>query len=314
MYFEDKRNFAFFDTDVKAATGGSRLDCRRLWVYFRDAPETPASGAEPPKPQAPGELGGLLGRKAIERLFADENVLAAERRMDPDASLRYQMEIAGANLTYLAESRKAYMRGPGRMRILSRERPEKGKTPPLGPRPEDEGRFWADPLPNGYSRTHIAWAEGMAYDGPTDRAYFKGNVESIHIGRGVPGETGAPRPESTTTKIRSADLQVAFSESPPTASAPAVPREERMGVEKMVADGGVQLWVDDRRGSARRLMYQRQPELLRLYSGPDQWARLWQSNEALQEFGEVAARVVTFYPATKRVDMVDQQELVVTPR
>ncbi|MGB2782066.1 MAG: hypothetical protein WBD63_11370, partial [Phycisphaerae bacterium] len=109
-------------------------------------------------------------------------------------------------------------------------------------------------------------------------------------------------------------LQVAFSERAPSVSGAAAPREERMGVEKMSADGGVQLWVDDRRGSARRLMYQRQPELLRLYSGPDQWARLWQANEALQEFGEVKARVITYYPSSKRVDMVDQQEMVVTPR
>ncbi|HUX00162.1 MAG TPA: hypothetical protein VMY35_04215 [Phycisphaerae bacterium] len=313
MHFEDKRNFAFFESDVKAATGGSRLDCRRLWVYFREAPEQPVAGAEAPKQQAPGELGGLLGRKAIERVFAEEDVLAAERRMDPDGCVRYQMEIAGTNLTYLAENRKAYIRGPGRMRILSRENPEKGRPQP-GLKPEAEKEFWADPVPAGHSRTLVAWTEGMAYDGPSDRAYFKGNVESIHTGRGVPGETGAPSREAATTKIRSSDLQVAFSERAPSVSGAAAPREERMGVEKMSADGGVQLWVDDRRGSARRLMYQRQPELLRLYSGPDQWARLWQANEALQEFGEVKARVITYYPSSKRVDMVDQQEMVVTPR
>ena len=323
MVFEDARNFAFFDADVKAETGDdSRLDtvaCRRLWVYFCDKPSA-AGGAEKSKEKPTGELGGLLGSKDIERVFAEEDVLAAERRMDDDGCIRYHMEIAGTNLTYLAENRKAYMRGPGRMRILARERPESGETPPPGLRPEDEGRFWAESAPTGYSRTHIAWTEGMAYDGPTDRAYFKGGVESIHIGRGVPGEAGAPRRETTTTKIRSADLQVAFSESPPAGTS-AAPREERMGVEKMVADGGVQLWVDDRRGSGQRLMYQRKPELLRLYSGLDQWARLWQANEALQkhgevvqEFGEVAARVITYYPDTKRVDMVDQQELVVTPR
>ena len=87
-----------------------------------------------------------------------------------------------------------------------------------------------------------------------------------------------------------------------------------MNVAKMVADGGVQLWVDDRRGSSQRLMYQGAPQLMRLYSGADQWARLWQVTEATQQFGEVAARVITYYPASKRVEMIDQQEIVVTPK
>ena len=309
MYFEDERNFAFFDGDVKAATGASRLDCRRMWVYFHDAPEkAPAAAKDRSTP-----MGGLMGRKAVERVFAENDVRAVERRMDPDGAVRYQMEIDGDNLTYVEANRKAYLRGPGRMRILSREKTDPGKAAPPGLGPADEGKFWADEAPAGYARTNVAWTEGMAYDGATDRCYFKGNVEVIHVGRGSPGAGAASGGKPTTTKIRSGDLQVVFSERAPSAAVDLA-REDRMNVAKMVADGGVQLWVDDRRGSSQRLMYQRAPELLRLYSGADQWARLWQATEATQQFGEVAARVITYYPASKRVEMIDQQEIVVTPK
>jgi CHASE1-domain containing sensor protein len=98
------------------------------------------------------------------------------------------------------------------------------------------------------------------------------------------------------------------------AGPPAVPREERMAVEKLAADGGVLLWVDDRRGTAERLIYQRDPELLRLYRGTQDWARLWQENEATQEFGEIVARIITFEPATGLIEVEDQQSLMVSPR
>jgi hypothetical protein len=87
-----------------------------------------------------------------------------------------------------------------------------------------------------------------------------------------------------------------------------------MAVEKLVADGDVLLWVDDRRGSAERLIYQRDPELIRLYRGTEDWARLWQANEASQEFGEIVARVITYEPATGRVEVVDQQAITVSPK
>jgi hypothetical protein len=87
-----------------------------------------------------------------------------------------------------------------------------------------------------------------------------------------------------------------------------------MAVEKLAADGGVLLWVDDRRGTAERLIYQRDPELLRLYRGTQDWARLWQENEATQEFGEIVARIITFEPATGLIEVEDQQSLMVSPR
>ena len=87
-----------------------------------------------------------------------------------------------------------------------------------------------------------------------------------------------------------------------------------MTVEKLVADGNVQLWIDDRRGIAERLIYQRDPQLIRLYRGTDDWARLWQENEASQEFGEIVARVITYEPGTGRVEVVDQQAITIAPK
>jgi hypothetical protein len=97
------------------------------------------------------------------------------------------------------------------MRILSREKADPGRAPPPGLSPADEGKFWADEAPAGYARTNVAWTEGMAYDGATDRCYFKGNVETVHVGRGSPGAGAASGGKPTTTKIRSGDLQVVFS-------------------------------------------------------------------------------------------------------
>jgi hypothetical protein len=138
-------------------------------------------------------------------------------------------------------------------------------------------------------------------------------------------------------RLESADLQAIFSEKPapeaagaaqppqpgapkppqpePTQPAkPDVPREERMAVEKILADGGVRLWVDDRRGTCERLVYQRDPEEIRLYRGMDDWARLWQQNEASQEFGEIVARVISFVPATGRINVVEQQSIVLSQK
>ena len=190
----------------------------------------------------------------------------------------------------------------------------------------------------------------MAYDGATDRAYFNGDVDAVYSGRGSVAAATAPssttRRRVTTTRIQSSDLQVVFAEKAPAAAAgqpaaaaaasspprerrdtpgspassdagspqPAVPRAERMAVEKLAGDGGVILWVDDRRGTAERLIYQRDPELIRLYRGTQDWARLWQENEATQEFGEIVARIITFEPATGGIEVVDQQSLMVSPR
>jgi lipopolysaccharide export system protein LptA/lipopolysaccharide export system protein LptC len=374
MLFEDKRNFAQFDGAVTAATGASRLASDRLWVYFADRPadaaaekvsgtflesrrvpdtfsDAPPAGRAkaPSKPTAGssktgGEVDQLFGRKGLVRVLAEKNVHAVEQQWNPDKSLRYTMETIGDNLTYVDESRKVYIRGPGRMRLLSRERPKAGEAETAGLGPDALAGIWAGAVPAGYSRTEVGWVDSMAYDGAADRAYFKGDVDAVYSGRGAPGGAGAAgapssttRRRVTTTRIQSSDLQIIFAEKAPAAAAgsekvsgtlsrrvpdtfsdpagpPAVPREERMAVEKLAADGGVLLWVDDRRGTAERLIYQRDPELIRLYRGTEDWARLWQENEATQEFGEIVARIITFEPATGLIEVVDQQSLTVSPR
>ncbi|MGB3087488.1 MAG: hypothetical protein WBC53_07165, partial [Phycisphaerae bacterium] len=125
MSFEDKRNFAFFDGDVHTKMADSELSCRQMWVHFKDLPqkEGEASDGSAGKTRAGDELGteGLLGRKGVQRILADKDVSAVERRLDEDGTVRYQMEMVGDNLTYLEENRKAYISSPGRLRILSRE-------------------------------------------------------------------------------------------------------------------------------------------------------------------------------------------------
>ncbi len=329
MLYEDKRNFAQFDGGATALSGGSRLASERLWVYFAEAPDKAAPGAAGATTKAPSakdkaakgdELGQFFGRKALVRVFAEKEVRAVDQQLAPDGSLKFVMEMVGDNLTYLEDSRKAYMHGPGRLRILARERPRTGEVAAPGLLPNTEEPLWTGPPPEGYARTEIGWTDSMAYDGGTDRAYFKGDIEAINAGRGLPGEGAAARRRATETKVRSDDLQVVFIEKTPPepaktpAATAAVPREERMSVEKFAADGNVHLWVDDRRGSAARLIYQREPEVLRLYRGTDDWARLWQENEATQEFGEIAARIITYEPSSGRVEVVEQQMMVISPK
>ena len=322
MSFEDKRNFAFFDGDVHTKMADSELSCRQMWVHFKDLPqkEGEASDGSAGKTRAGDELGteGLLGRKGVQRILADKDVSAVERRLDEDGTVRYQMEMVGDNLTYLEENRKAYISSPGRLRILSREDSGAGDSAGKGLVPEDVAAAWDAGVPDGYARTEVAWAEAMAYDGKADRAYFKGNVETTHVGRAAPGGGGSSRREPTTTRIESDDLQIVFSEqaAAETTASPTqeqAPREERMNVEKLMADGGVKIWVDDRRGTGRRLIYTREPQRIRLYRGADQWAHLWQASEREQKFGEVVAGVITYWPATQRVDLVDQRVISGTP-
>jgi lipopolysaccharide export system protein LptC len=340
MLFEDKRNFAQFDGAVRAFTGGSRLASERLWIYFADRPDKPAdtkpratvavvpamataaapAGKEKAKPDA-GGMQDLFGRKSLIRVLAEKDVHAVDQQLADDKTLRYQMEMDGDNLTYLEENRKAYIRGPGRLKILSREKERAGASATPGLAPAAVDAVWQGGVPEGYARTDATWADSMAYDGGTDRAYFKGNVEVVHTGRGAPGATSSRRLPGGT-RIKSDDLQVVFAEKKPAepgAAAPAQvsaepPREERMSVEKLIADGGVHLWVNDRQGTAERLIYQREPELLRLYRGAEDWARLWRENEATQEYESIVARTITYEPTSGRVDVVDQQEMTVTPK
>ena len=348
MHFSDRRNFARFDGEVTARTGGTDLACRRLWVHFADAPaetETSTAEAEPSTAEgtAPGAgaadtsaeaveasaetveaddesatadegLQSLFGQKRLVRVLAEKDVTAVDQRLEEDRAIRHRMEITGDNLTYLEKSRKAYMHGPGRLRILSRERagPRAAPSKPLTPKAAADA--WRGQAPPGYARTQVAWADSMAFDGLGNQAYFQGDAEAIHTGRGVPGEAGGRRRKPTTTRIRSTDLQVVFGERPgPDESETS--REERMRVEKLIARGDVLLWIDERRGSAERLIYQRRPELVRLYRGPEpgEWARLWRQDEATQEFGQIAARTITYDPGTGRVDVVDQQVITLSP-
>ncbi len=321
MHFADERNFARFDGDVTARTGGTDLACRRLWVHFADATQ-PAEPAEPAAEEAPADDGvqNLFGRKRLVRVLAEKDVTAVDQRLEGGEAIRHRMEITGDNLTYLEESRKAYMHGPGRLRILARQRAEADAAPADSLTPKDVDAAWQGPVPDGYARTGVAWADSMAYDGVSSQGYFKGDVVAVHTGRGVPGEQGSTRRDPTNTRITSEDLQIVFAERPGPSAAAApppvdVPRQEQMRVEKLIARGEVLLWIDERRGSAERLIYQREPELVRLYRGPEpnEWARLWRENEATQEFGQIAARTITYNPNTGRVDVVDQQVLTLSP-
>ena len=333
MLFEDRRNFAHFDGNVRAKTGGSRLDAQRLWIYFADVPKTETADPEAAmagQTKSPGSeitsLFGETGEKRLVRLLAENDVLAIDEQLADDGTVRHRMEMIGDNLTFLEQNRKAYMHGPGRLRILARERTREGEKVSPGLPPDKADAHWKGDVPEGYACTSVGWVESMAYDGTAERAYFSGEVDATHVGRGVPGEGDTRRRTPTNTRITCRDLQVVFAEKKPPASetapvaepAPAskTPREQRMTVEKLVADGNVMLWVDDRRGSGARLLYQREPELIRLYRGPgpDQWARLWQENEATQEFGLIAARTITYDPSTGRVDVVDQQVMTVAPK
>jgi len=334
MHFSDRRNFARFDGEVTAGTGGTDLECRRLWVHFADAPadaepstaggaaggaaseDTSGEAAETADENAAADEGlqNLFGRKRLVRVLAEKDVIAVDQRLEEGRAIRHRMEITGDNLTYLEKSRKAYMHGPGRLRILARERAGSQEASATSLTPEAAHDAWRGKAPRGYARTQVAWADSMAFDGLGNQAYFQGDTEAVHTGRGVPGEAGGRRREPTTTRIRSTDLQVVFGERPGPA-APPTPREERMRVEKLIARGDVLLWIDDRRGAGERLIYQRRPELVRLYRGPEpgEWARLWRQNEATQEFGQIAARTITYDPGTGRVDVVDQQVITLSP-
>ena len=329
MHFSDNRNFARFDGDVTARTGGTDLACRRLWVHFADAPAEPEPATAEP-PAAEGEpadasaetaaddegLQNLFGRKRLVRIMAEKDVSAVDQQVEEGQAIRHRMEITGDNLTYLEDSRKAYMHGPGRLRMLARERsgrsgPQDAPARPVTP--ETAHDAWQGEVPDGYARTRVTWTDSMAYDGLGNQGYFQGDVEAVHTGRGVPGEEGSAPRQPTATRITSDDLQIVFGERAPAAESDK-PREERMRVEKLIARGDVLLWIDDRRGAAERLIYQRRPELIRLYRGPEpgEWARLWRQNEATQAFGQIAARTITYDPATGRVDVVDQQVITLS--
>jgi len=314
MRFEDARNFAQFDGDVTAETGGSRLAARKMWVYFADRSEALPKTASADKAAAKstdattGSLDNLFGRKAFERLYAEKDVRTLDSQLAADGTVRHQMEMVGDNLTYLAANQKAYMRGPGRLRLLSREKPNRGETEPSGLAPADVAGVWKGPVPPGYARTDIGWTDSMAYEGSAKRAFFKGDVDARHVGRGVPGEQGKSR-APTDSRILSADLRVVFSENKKPSRGEDV--EDSMTVDKMIADGGVRLWVDDRLGSGQRLTYYRDPQTIHLFRGPDAYAQLWQENEAKQKYAQIEAGEITFHPSSGRVDVKDQQGITI---
>ncbi|MFO8014571.1 MAG: LPS export ABC transporter periplasmic protein LptC, partial [Phycisphaerae bacterium] len=200
MHFADRRNFARFDGDVTAKTSGTNLACERLWVHFADAPEPPetpeAAAADVPAAPANATAGkaddeeaaadeglrNLFGRKRLVRVLAEKDVTAVDQRLEEGEAIRHRMEITGNNLTYLEESRKAYMHGPGRLCILARERDEADAAPARPLTPETAADAWQGEVPDGYARTGVTWTESMAYDGVGSQAYFQGGVVAVHTG------------------------------------------------------------------------------------------------------------------------------------
>jgi lipopolysaccharide export system protein LptA/lipopolysaccharide export system protein LptC len=353
MLFEDARNFAQFDGAASAVTAASRLDCDRLWVYFINrtrtgaavtatapaapvvalgAPVTPgkASPAKAAAPKSGDEMSQLFGSKDttkdIAQVFAEKNVRAIEQQLEADGTLRYQMEMAGDNLTYVAENRNAYMRSPGRIRILSHEKaaPDQPQSPGIAP--ATAVNFVKGDLPAGYSRTEVSWAKTMAYDSAGEQAYFSGNVDALYTGRRGPGAAAA-RGKVSDMRVQGNEVQVAFSQKAaatgtaaaatplaPSAAAPAAGVEDRMNVEKFVANGNVRLAMDNRRGTGERLIYQRVPEIVFVYGATDDWARLWEEDEAKQQFNEFVAKTISYEPTTGTIKMQQQQTITVSPR
>ena len=330
MRYEDKRNFAFFDGGASAATGGSRINGEKIWVVFADRPEeeteaaaakkkAKAAGGEKPAGDAdqPGSMDKLFGHKALVRLYAEKDVRTQDVQFEADGTIRHQLELSGENLSYLAADRKAFIRSPGRFRLLSHDRPKPGGPATGGLSPEDVAAHWKGPLPAGYGRTDVTWTDTMAYEGATGNVYFKGDVDALQVGRGLAADTGRTRAKVTDSRVMSPSLQIVFAgktdeaaPAKPAAVGPMAGPEDRMTVDKLLADGGVRLWMDDRRGTCQRLIYQRAPELARLYRGPDDYARMWQENEAKQQYGEVEAALITFVPSTGRIELRDQREII----
>ena len=342
MYLEDARNFASFDGGVVATVGPALLECERLWVCFKDRPDS-AGAAPGPAGAAPGPPGNAasaarnaergtrnveraaaaasdadpIRAKAIERVLAEGTVHAVEQPLDDDGAVRLRMEMTGQDLTYLQEDRKAYMRKPGRLAILARDPPEGGRRGP-GLSPEEAAAAREGVPPPGYSWTTVSWADRMAYDDSAGQAYFKGNVDAAYAGRSVPLAVPAgARREASRVRIASETLQIAFDrQEVPTGrpqavtAGPADPLGQRMDLKALVADEGVRMWFDERRGSGHRLVYQGPPEeIVRVLSGPAGLARFWQENEAKQEFGALVAQTITYYPATGRVETIGQRLL-----
>jgi len=342
MVYDEGKNFALFDGNVAANTGGSRLDAEKLWIYFKDRPPqtvadrpadshtassagvsdlaagvsgSAARGTGETSAPGPNEVDRLLGEKAIERVLAEKNVHTVDQQVDEDGALRFRFELTGENLTYLEANRKAYMRDPGMLRILARERPAKGRKPPPGLQPNTpSATVWQGALPDGYARTQVSWAESMAYDGATGRAYFSGDAEAVHVGRGLAEGGAAPSDNPSHMRLRSGDLQVVFRQDQSAGPTDKTAPEERMALEQLVADKGTQLWFNERCGSGYRLIYQRDPELVRIFSGPTGYARLWQEDEAKQEYGLVVGRTITYHPSSGHIEVVDQKVITGSPK
>jgi hypothetical protein len=228
--------------------------------------------------------------------------------------------------------------GPGELQLLTREKTKAGEEAGVGLAPEAVAAAWKGVTPTGYSRTHITWAERMAYEDASHRAYFEGNVDALTVGRSSAATAEADRTGKSTIemRIKSHDLQVVFAAKKSAATATgsaagspsdtvasaarpsgppssATPTDDRQAIDKMAAGGKVFLWVAERRGSADHIIYQKDPELLRLYGGTEDWARLWEENEAKQEFGETVAETITYEPSTKNVSFTGLKSMSGSP-
>lgn len=323
MTFQEERNFAQFDGNVAAHTGGSRLQADSLWVLFEEVAAQPSESdgegptAMPPEEDAAfagsSELSRLLQGKAVQRVVTQGPTRVVEQEADAEGAVRFRLELMCRDLTFLEKDRKAYTREPGRLWVLAREQAPAGAEPAPGLPPAEAEAFWEGPAPEGYSRIGIAWDDSMALDETTYRAYFSGGVETDYIGRAVGPEGGIVGAGSvgggrrSRVHLESGDLQVAFVEAPDEGAGAGPVDPQTLGVDRFVADNGVDLAVDDRRGTAHRVYYQREPELLRLFAGPGRDARLWREDESQQEFDTVVAREITYHPATGKVEVKGQK-------
>jgi len=56
------------------------------------------------------------------------------------------------------------------------------------------------------------------------------------------------------------------------------------------------------------------PEIVFVYGATDDWARLWEEDEAKQQFNEFVAKTISYEPTTGTIKMQQQQTITVSPR
>ncbi|NIA21502.1 MAG: hypothetical protein GWP05_05945 [Anaerolineaceae bacterium] len=299
MFFDGRKNQAHFAGRTRTRTPSASIDCRDLWVFFLDAEPGPQAAARAPNDS--DDQDGLFDKKDLSRLTAIEKVVARtiERPDNPAKGLQVAT-LRCEKLEYNAVRDKAYVPGPGRLKIIEVRRRPVAMPPHQRP-----------PV----NSTEVIWKKEMIFERSRQVAYFGEDVVTTIVGRskGAIAEDEGSGQFSDLSVLKCQDLRLFFVEKE-ARNLDDAGRRKGMKLKRLVATDRVFFKDGDYHARGGRAVYDQQKDLLVLTRTQGRPAAIWVQNEKKELFNRWGGDKLFYWRQTRRIKTIGQRDITITPR